>query len=250
MNQITVGNVVIDVVRKDIKNLHLAVYPPTGRVRIATPLTVDDEAVRLFAVSKLHWIKKHQKSFESQERQSPREYVSGESHYSEGIRYLLNVKFEQGMPRVEMSRKTHIDLVVRPNSSTDERKRVMSAWYRDNLRQRAEPLIDKWQKKLTVEVADWQIRQMKTKWGSCKVSTGRILLNLELMNNPVHCLEYVIVHELHHFRVRHHNDRYLALLDEYLPHWRSCRDELNKFIVSHEDWKNQGEALNQERRTR
>src|SRR4051794_22907968 len=120
MNQITVGNVLIDVVRKDIKNLHLAVYPPTGRVRIATPLTVDDEAVRLFAISKLHWIKKHQKSFESQERQSPREYISGESHYFEGNRYLLNVIYDDGTPKVEINRKTHIDLFVRPGSSTEQ----------------------------------------------------------------------------------------------------------------------------------
>lgn len=236
MKQITVGNVLIDVVRKDIKNLHLAVYPPTGRVRIAIPLTVDDEAVRLFAVSKLHWIKKHQKSFESQERQSPREFVSGESHYFEGTRYLLNVIYEPGTPRVEINRKTHIDLIVRPDSIVEQREKVLNNWYRDNLKQRSKPLIEKWKKKIGVEVADWQIRQMKTKWGSCKVSTGRVWLNLELMKKPGHCLEYVIVHELLHFKVRHHNDQYLALMDRHLPHWRSCRDELNRFVVSHANW--------------
>ncbi|MBK8810453.1 MAG: M48 family metallopeptidase [Acidobacteria bacterium] len=237
MEQITVGNIQIDIVRKDIKNLHLAVYPPTGRVRIASPLTVDDEAVRLFAVSKLRWIKKHQKSFESQERQSAREYITGESHYFEGNRYLLNVIYADRTPSVEIRNKTHIDLTVRADSTFEQRKRVMTGWYRDNLKRRVEPLIEKWQKKIGVEIADWQIRLMKTKWGSCKVSTGRIWLNLELMKKPSNCLEYIIVHELLHFKVRHHNDKYLALLDKYIPSWRSSRDELNSFIVSYDEWK-------------
>jgi predicted metal-dependent hydrolase len=233
-----VGNIIIDVIRKDIKNLHLAVYPPTGRVRIATPLIVDDEAVRLFAISKLHWIKKHQKGFKSQERQSPREYISGESHYFEGNRYLLNVIYKDETPKVQIRNKTYIDLIVKPKSNLERRRRIVTDWYRQNLKERAKPLLKKWQRKIGIDIADWQIRQMKTKWGSCKVTTRRVWLNLELMKKPSHCLEYIVVHELLHFKVRHHNDKYITLMDKYLPNWRTYRDELNDFIVSYDDWTN------------
>jgi predicted metal-dependent hydrolase len=236
MHQIKVSDILIDVVRKDIKNLHLAVYPPTGRVRIATPLKLDDEAVRLFAISKLAWIKKHQKSFQSQERQTVREYISGESHYFEGNRYLLNVVYQQGQPRVEISKKTHIDLYVKAGSNLEQRQKVLTDWYRQNLKDKVPPLLEKWQKTTGVEINDWQIRQMKTKWGSCKISNKRIWLNLELIKKPTHCLEYIIVHELVHLLERHHNDRFISLMDKFLPQWRYCRDELNHFILSSDCW--------------
>lgn len=236
MKQITVRNITIDVIKKDIKNLHLAVYPPTGRVRIATPLNVDDEQIRLFAVSKLAWIKKHRKNFNEQRRETKREYVSGESHYFEGRRYLLNVIYHHQKPKVLIRNKTHIDLYVREESSVEKRKQIMDEWYRERLKEKLSPLIEKWTQKIGVKLNDWQVKKMRTKWGTCNIEAKRIWLNLELAKKPTHCLEYIIVHELAHFRERHHNNRYLALLDEYLPNWRFCRDELNGMILSYEDW--------------
>jgi len=188
MHQITAGNISIDVVRKDIKNLHLGVYPPNGRVRIASPLKIDDEAVRLFAISKMAWIKKHQLKFEAQERQSERQFVSGESHYYKGNRYLLNVIYHNAAPKVEIRNKTYIDLYVRVGSTLEQREKVLTEWYRRQLKDQIHPLIDKWQKIIGVEVSDWGIKKMKTKWGTCTIEKRRIWLNLELAKKSEHCL--------------------------------------------------------------
>ena len=163
MHQITISDITIDVIKKNIKNLHLAVYPPTGRVRIATPLNVEDEAVRLFAISKLGWIKKHRKNFDNQKRETKREYVSGESHYFKGRRYLLNVIYQKGKPTVEIHNKTHIYLYVRENSSLEQREKVVTEWYREELKKQIPSIIDKWQKKIGVQLNDWQVKRMLTK---------------------------------------------------------------------------------------
>jgi len=236
MQQITIRNITIDVIRKDIKNLHLAVYPPTGRVRIAIPLNVNDEAVRLFAISKLGWIKKHRKSFASQQRETKREYVSGESHYVDGRRYLLNVIYRNAPPRVEIRNKRYIDLYVRPDSSTEQREHVMTEWYRRRMKERIPALIEKWQRIVGVQVDDWKVKQMKTKWGTCSREAKRIWLNLELAKKPALCLEYIIVHELAHLLERHHNERFIDLMDKFLPQWRFHQDELNQLILSYNDW--------------
>lgn len=236
MRQITVSNITIDVVRKDIKNLHLAVYPPTGRVRIATPLKIDDEAVRLFAISKLSWIKKHRQSFAKQRRETKREYVSGESHYFEGHRYLLNVIYRNATPKVVIRNKTYLDLYVRPNSSTAQRERVMTEWYRGRLKNKIPTLIEKWQRLIGVQVDDWKVKRMKTKWGTCKAELKQIWLNLELAKKPTSCLEYIIVHELVHLLERHHNDRFIALMDKFMPQWRFHQAELNQLILGYNDW--------------
>src|SRR5437660_8469400 len=143
-HQITVNGLVVDVVRKDIKNLHLGVYPPAGRVRVAAPLRVNDEAVRLFTISKLPWIKRQQAKFEGQERQSAREFVSGESHYYQGNRYLLNVMYHKGSPAVIVRNNKSMDLCVRSGSDTSDRERVLITWYRQRLKEEIAPLIAKW----------------------------------------------------------------------------------------------------------
>lgn len=236
MRQITVSDITIDVVRKDIRNLHLAVYPPTGRIRIATPLNVNDESVRLFAISKLSWIKKHHQNFARQQRQTKREYVSGESHYFEGNRYLLNVIYRNTAPKVEIRNKRYIDLYVRPNSTAEQRERVMTTWYRQQLKERIPELIEKWQTIIGVQLNAWEVRQMKTKWGTCRRETKRIWLNLELAKKPAHCLEYIIIHELVHLLERHHNDRFIAFMDKFMPQWRFHQKELNQTILSYSDW--------------
>lgn len=236
MHQIEISNFTIDVVRKSIKNMHLSVYPPTGRVRIAAPSNIDDEAVRLFAISKLGWIKKNQRKFEKQERQSPRAYAERESHYFEGRRYLLRVTEHNSSSKVIIKSKTYIDLFVRPNTSVEQRQIILNEWYRKQLKNQIPELIEKWEKIIGVTVEDWGVKQMKTKWGTCNIEKKRIWVNLELAKKPVNCLEYIVVHEMIHLLERHHNDTFLALLDNYMPKWKLYKEELNHLPVSHGEW--------------
>lgn len=236
MHQIRVNDLVVDVVRKDIKNLHLAVYPPNGRVRVAAPLRVDDEAVRLAVISRLAWIKRQQAKFEAQERQSAREFVSGESHYYQGNRYLLNVVYHDATPRVVLRNKTKLDLFVRTGSDTAKRERVLLAWYRKQLKAMIPPLITKWETIIGVQVADWGVRRMKTRWGTCTIEAQRIWLNLELVKKPPHCLEYIVVHEMVHLLERLHDDRFVAHMNKFMPQWRLFREELNRAPLAHATW--------------
>ncbi|HHT9137878.1 MAG TPA: M48 family metallopeptidase [Candidatus Wunengus sp. YC60] len=236
MDHITITNIKIAVVRKDIKNIHLAVYPPTGRVRIAAPIRVNEDAIRLFAVSKLGWIRRYQRKFEGQERLSPREYKNRESHYFQGKRYLLNVREADALPKVVLRCKTYIDLYVRPETPTSKRHEIMNEWYRDQLKKQLPALIEKWEKKMNISLKDWRVKLMKTKWGSCNSEKKRIWVNLELAKKPIHCLEYIIVHEMVHLLERHHNVRFLAYMESYLPNWKQRKTELNKLPVSHADW--------------
>lgn len=230
------SNISVDVVRKDIKNMHLAVYPPTGRVRIAAPLNVNDEAVRLFAISKIAWIRKHQRNFIAQDRQSPREYKQRESHYFQGKRYLLRITELEAPARVELKTKTYIDLFVRPNSTTEQKHTTLNEWYRAELKKLIPELLEKWEKNIDVKVSTWQVKQMKTKWGTCNIEEKRIWVNLELAKKPIHCLEYIIVHEMLHLLERHHNERFMALMDKYVPQWKFYKEELNRLPVSHGEW--------------
>jgi predicted metal-dependent hydrolase len=236
MHQIKVSDFVIDVVRKDIKNMHLAVYPPTGRVRIAVPLRIDDEAVKLFAISKLSWIKRNQRNFALQERQSVREYIDRESHYFFGKRYLLNVVELDAKPQVMVKNKTIITLQVRPSATREQKELIMNNWYRHELKERAEPMITAWSKRIGVEITDWQVKQMKTKWGTCNIEAKKIWINLELAKKPINSLEYIIVHELIHLLERHHNDRFLGFMNKFLPNWIQLKNELNKSPIRHSDW--------------
>jgi hypothetical protein len=236
MHQIVVSDLVVDVVRKKIKNLHLGVYPPNGRVRVAAPLHIDDEAVRLAVISRLSWIKRQQARFASQERQSAREYVSGESHYFQGSRYLLDVVYRNAPPEVVLHNSTHMTLFVRPNSDTFQRERVLLRWYRQQLRAQIHAIIAKWEPVIGVQVSEFRIKQMKTKWGTCNIEQRRIWLNLELAKKSPRCLEYIIVHELVHLLERKHNERFVALMDQFLPQWRLVRDELNQAPLGHEEW--------------
>ncbi len=226
----------IDVVRKDIKNMHLAVYPPTGRVRIAVPLLVNDEAVRLFAISKIAWIRKHQRNFVTQDRQPPRQYKERESHYFQGKRFLLRVTEQDTPPNVELKNKTFIDMYVKPNSTTEQKEITLNEWYRAELKKMIQPIIDKWSAQMGITVLEWQVKQMKTKWGTCNIEKKRIWINLELAKKPLYCLEYIIVHEMIHLLERHHNDRFLSLMDKYIPQWKFFKEELNRLPVSHGEW--------------
>lgn len=223
-------------VRKDIKNLHLGVYPPMGRVRVAAPLRVSDEAVRLAVISRLPWIKKQKTKFTNQARQTAREYVSGESHYFQGRRYRLNVIYQSGTPRVEIRNKSSIDLFVREGSEKAQREKVLLTWYRQQLKELIPALILQWAPVIDVQVAEWHVKQMKTKWGTCNIEAKRIWLNLELAKKSKQCLEYIVVHEMVHLLERHHNDNFIELMNKFMPQWRLHREELNSSALGHEDW--------------
>lgn len=233
---IEISGLRIEVVRKDIKNLHVGVYPPHGRVRVAVPLRLADDAVRLALVSRLGWIRRQCRTFQEQDRQSRREMVSGETHYLAGRRYRLKVREHDGPAQVELRGQQTLLLSVRPRQDAEQRLHVLERWYRARLRGLAGELLEQWAARMGVTVADWGIRKAKTRWGACNPHARRIWLNLELVKKPVQCLEYIVVHELVHLLERHHNDRFAALMDHYLPDWRLRRDLLNKSPLTHESW--------------
>lgn len=233
---LTVSGLRVAVVRKAIKNLHLGVYPPDGRVRVAAPLAVSDAAVRVAVIGKLPWIKRQRASFEHQARESTREFVSGESHYYRGRRYRLLVVETAGPGRVELRGHQTLVLHVRPAWTAKDRERLLQRWYRERLRALVPQLLAKWQDQLGVAVREWGIRKMKTKWGSCNAKARRIWLNLELIKKPPACLEYVLVHELTHLLARNHDERFLVLMDRHMTTWRRRRTELNATPLAKEAW--------------
>lgn len=235
-HHITVSGIDVEIVRKDIKNLHLGVYPPLGRVRVAAPLVVSDEAVRLAVIDKLAWIKRQRAKFIDQPRQSRREMVNGESHYYLGRRYRLRVHEHDGPAKVATRGIASLDLFVRPGTTAEQREAILLRWHREQLKALIPPLLDKWQAVMGLAPVNWGIKKMKTKWGTCNAEARRIWLNLELAKKPLHCIEYIVVHELVHLLERHHNDRFAELMDGFLPQWRSCREELNQSVLGHEDW--------------
>src|SRR6266571_7099429 len=192
--EIRVSGLAVQVVRKAIKNLHLGVYPPHGRVRVAAPLRVTDNAVRLAVIGKLGWIKRQRARFDAQPRQSEREMVTGESHYFLGRRYRLRVVRHDGPDHVLIQNRNALELYVRREADTEERELVLERWYRERLRELTLPLLEKWETNFGVTPVAWGIKKMKTKWGACSVSARRIWLNLELIKKPIQCLEYLIVH--------------------------------------------------------
>lgn len=236
MEELKIADVQIEIVKKNIKNLHLSVHPPYGRVRIAAPKTMSDEAIRVFAICKLSWIKKQRLKFQNQDRQSEREFISGESHYFLGRRYLLNVIYTSKKQRVELIKNNQIDLYVRENSTTEQREKVMSEWYRSFLKEQIPVIISKWEKEIGVKVNSWGVKLMKTKWGTCNIEAKRIWLNLELAKKSPRCLEYIIVHEMIHLLERNHNDRFHSYMDMFMPNWKEIKAELNGMVFENSNW--------------
>ncbi|MEW5830245.1 MAG: SprT family zinc-dependent metalloprotease [Chloroflexota bacterium] len=233
--QIDVGGIPVEVVFKNIKNVHLSVHPPTGRVRISAPERMNLDTLRVYAISKLDWIKKQQSRLQAQERETKRDYSDRESHFVWGRRYLLKVNEANQAPTVELLHN-QMALTVRPGAGTGKREAVVAAWYRDEIRLALSPLIEKWEPVLGVKANRVIVRRMKTKWGSCNPHTGNIHLNTELAKKPRECLEYVLVHELVHLLEPTHNDRFVSLMDKFLPQWKHLRDELNRAPLGHVEW--------------
>ena len=235
VTQIELGGVVLDVVKKDIQNIHLSVYPPTGRVRVAAPTRMKLDTIRLFAISKLGWIKQQQKKLREQERSSPREYLDRESHYVWGRRVLLKLVDAVGPASVALH---HSKLLVSVRPGTDEAARaaIVASWYRQMLKAEAAPLIAAWEPRLKVNVSGFYVQQLKTKWGSCNPSAHTLRLNTELAKKPKACLEYIVVHEMSHLLEPTHGPKFLALMDRFMPAWRETRSLLNSLPARHERW--------------
>ena len=235
MQEIQLGAITIEVTQKDIKNVHLSVYPPFGQVKIAAPIRMDLDTIRIYAITKLSWIRKQQSKIIAQKREAPREYLTKESHFYLGKRYLLKVIAHDLPPTVKL-KPNSIELYIRPETDTARRKVILDEWYRAKLKEMIPLLIEKWEKVMMVEVKDFGIKKMKTKWGTCNIEAQRIWLNLELAKKPSNCLEYIIIHEMTHLLERNHNTRFVALMNQFMPNWKEVKEELNRLPVSHTEW--------------
>ena len=233
--QVKLGDIAVDVLLKDIKNVHLSVYPPTGSVRISAPKRMSIDTIRVFAISKLAWIRQQQRKLHEQERETPREYLDRESHYVWGKRYLLKVVEEDTAPSVEI-KHNRLFLHVRPGSSESKKRAIVEEWYREQLKKAVPPLIAKWEPRLGVKVARVFVQKMKTKWGSCNAPRQSVRLNSDLAKKPRECLEYIVVHEMAHLLEPRHSDRFTALMDKYQPQWKHLRQTLNATPLRHETW--------------
>ena len=231
-----VRGIAVEVIRKNIKHLHLGVYPPEGRVRVAAPLHLDDDAVRLAVISRLAWIRRKRSEFEGQDRQSRREFVTGESHYFEGRRYRLDVVVSNGQTGIRLRDNAWMEMRVRPDTGRDAREAMLYRWYRTRLREHIPEMVAKWESRIGVTVTDWRVRRMKTRWGTCNPEAGRIWLNSELAKKPVSCLEYIVIHEMIHLIEGRHTARFRSILDLMMPRWRLQLDELNRAHLADEDW--------------
>lgn len=225
--QIFVANIPVEVVKKEIKNMHLSVLPPDGRVRVSAPETVSDESIIMFVRTKLGWIKKQQEKFELQPRQSERQYISGETLYVWGRQYFLQVEYSYKGNSLVLSGDKAI-LTVRKESTPKQRENFVNEWYREKLKIEVDKYLPKWERITGLECSSWQSKYMTTKWGTCNTSTQKIWLNLQLAKKPIECLEYVILHELAHLKVKDHGPEFVAILDGHMPQWQERRRLLNE----------------------
>lgn len=235
MPLVQIGSLSLQLNRKAIKNLHISVLPPDGRIRVSAPKQMTETAIRMAVISRIPWIKKQQREFSGQPRQSNRQMVSGECHYFWGKRHRLNLIERVGRHEVKVS-GSRIHLFVNPGTSIENRALVLTEFYRAQLKDQIVKLINHWQSHMGIEIVDWSVKKMKTKWGSCNTLVKRIWLNLELARKPPECLEYILVHELVHLLERTHNERFLFHMDKFMPNWRERRDLLNKMPLAFGTW--------------
>jgi len=233
--EINLGGIPVAVVKKDIKNVHLSVHPPTGKVRISAPLRMNLDTIRVFAISKLSWIRQQQTKIQDQDRERPREYLDRESHYVWGKRYLLKVIERDAAPAIEL-RHSRLVLQVRPGTGEARKQAILDEWYRAQLKAAVPPLIAKWERLTGAKVERFFVQRMKTKWGSCTAASAGIRLNTDLARKPRECLEYIVVHEMVHLLEPTHNARFIAHMDRFMPSWRVIRQALNRLPVRHETW--------------
>ncbi|MBM7871604.1 putative metal-dependent hydrolase [Clostridium pascui] len=229
MTSLIIDDIEIWVQKKKIKNIYLRVAAPQGRVQVSAPKNMKDEAIKMFLISKMPWIKKHKDKYKNQPKQCIREYVSGESVYLWGKKYALEVLYSNKQNNIKINGDRLI-LQVRENSTVDQREKLLNEWYRENIKSEIPEYLEKWQKIIGVTAEEWGVKNMKTRWGTCNVRDKRIWLNLQLTKKPPKCLEYVIVHELVHLLEKNHNNIFIGYMDKFMPNWRIIKKELNTFI--------------------
>ena len=236
VTEMQIGELNFDLHRKPIKNLHINVLPPDGRVRVSVPKTMTDTAIRTAVISKLGWIKKQQKDFADQPRQSPREFIDGEAHFLWGQRYRLRIISVSKKAEVQGVKNRRLQAAVTEDMSIEDKQTLFDAFYKTETQKALCSLIDSWTQRVGRAPSSVTVRRMKTKWGSCNTDSKRIIINSELAKKPFECLEYIVVHEFVHLLERHHNERFVALMDKFMPNWRERRDLLNSLPLAHEDW--------------
>lgn len=224
--QIQIADISVEIVKKNIKNMHLSVLPPDGRVRVSAPLSMPDEAITMFVRTRLGWIRKQQAKFEAQPRQSEREFVSGETLYVWGRQYFLQVEYSYKGNSLALDGNKAV-LTVRKESTVKQREAFVNEWYRSLLKAEVEKYLPKWERITGLYCSSWQSKYMTTRWGTCNTNTRKIWLNLQLAKKPIECLEYVILHELAHLKVKNHGATFVAILDQYMPYWRELKKQLN-----------------------
>lgn len=233
--QLQLGDITVEVVLKDIRNVHLSVYPPAGRVRISAPSRMSLDTIRVFAISKLDWIKRQQEKLRGQQRETPRDFLDRESHYLWGKRYLLKVIEAEAAPEITLKHSQML-LQVRPGTEVERRQALVDAWYREQLRAALPDLVAKWESLMGVKVVRFYVQRMRTRWGTCNPRRRSIRLNTELAKKPRECLEYILIHEMVHLLEPSHNARFVRLMDHFMPKWRHHRDRLNQLPVREENW--------------
>jgi predicted metal-dependent hydrolase len=231
MSTMNVGDLEVEVIKKEIKNIHLGVYPPIGRVRLSAPMDSDSEKIRMFIVSKIPWIRKNQRKFKNKERQSEREFIDRESHYFEGRRYLLKVQINANKANAVELKKSVIQMNLKEEFDCNKRREIFEVWMRRNLRARLQPVIQKWSGILGVSLTEWKIKKMKTKWGSCNQEAQRVWFNLELAKVDDYCLDYIVLHELAHLKYRNHGKEFTSILDTNMYDWAQRKTQLNETIL-------------------
>lgn len=232
MDELQIGNISIAITKKNIKNMYIRVLPPDGKVQITAPYSTGDDAIRMFAVSRISWIKKQHANFEAQARQTKRQYVTGESYYVWGRRYRLDVQYSNIRNEVRILGEKLV-LQVRKESTTIQKENVLNEWYREQLKRAIPEVLKKCEHIVGISCAEWQVKNMRTKWGTCNIEKRRIWLNLQLAKKSPECLAYVITHELVHLLERNHNDRFKKYMDQFFPNWRAVKETLNQQMLDY-----------------
>lgn len=233
---VRIADIDVELNRRNIKNIHLNVLPPNGRVRLSIPNNTSEQKVRLAIVNKLAWIKKQQADFMQQDRQSMRNMVAGECHYLWGRKYRLQLLEANGKYSITAKGNGKLAFATAKRTTKENKLKLLNGFYRSEMQRYIQQLLPQWQKRLGIKANSINIKKMKTKWGSCNIQAKRIWLNLELAKKPPECLEYILVHELVHLLERHHNERFRSLMDKHMSNWRERRDLLNSLPLAYEDW--------------
>lgn len=223
---LSVADIPVEVVHKPIKHLYIRVDPADGRVRVSAPVSMNEQSVRRAVAARLAWIRRRQQRWAGSQEEPVHEMVSGETHRVQGSPYRLNVVETPGRAAVRIVGDDMLELRVRPGTEASGRRSVLEQWYRKLLAGEIPGLVRKWEPVLGVDVAEWRIKRMRTRWGTCNIRDRRIWLNLSLAGKPRECLEYVLVHEMVHLLERLHNARFHACMDRFMPDWRLRRDRL------------------------